>query len=142
MPPLIETLLEKHEGYRRHPYQCPAGYLTIGIGRNLEAIGIRRHEALYLLREDIREFTSGIRERFPEFDTLDEIRRAVLVDMGFNLGIAGLFQFRRMFDALRAGDWDQAAVEMLASRWAVQVGRRATELAGMMRRGEYDETET
>ena len=25
-----------HEGIRLQPYRCPAGYLTIGVGRNLE----------------------------------------------------------------------------------------------------------
>ena len=56
--------------------------------------------------------------------------------MAFNLGYAGLLQFRQMWSALERHDYDEAARQMLDSRWAQQVGRRATELAAMMRTGE------
>jgi len=36
---------------------------------------------------------------------------------------------------LEEGDFKQAAVEMLDSRWAKQVGRRATKLSQMMETG-------
>lgn len=49
---LRDQLIE-HEGLKRRPYRCPAGKLTIGIGRNLEANGISEHEALYMLYNDL-----------------------------------------------------------------------------------------
>jgi len=45
-------------------------------------------------------------------------------------------QLDECFDATRHvahGDWPTAANEMLDSRWARQVGRRATELADIIR---------
>jgi lysozyme len=57
--------------------------------------------------------------------------------MCFNLGINGLLQFHGTLQAVADGDYDQAAECMLASLWASQVGRRALELATMMRSGEW-----
>jgi lysozyme len=47
--------LTTHEGLRLKPYLCPAGKLTIGIGRNLEGKGITKQEAIMLLEYDIQE---------------------------------------------------------------------------------------
>ena len=32
--------LKRHEGVRLKPYRCPAGRLTLGVGRNLDDCGI------------------------------------------------------------------------------------------------------
>jgi GH24 family phage-related lysozyme (muramidase) len=37
------------EGLRLKPYTCPAGYLTVGVGRNLETNGLSYHEMLSLI---------------------------------------------------------------------------------------------
>ena len=57
MTPIDNTsdLILKNEGIRLHPYLCPAGYLTIGVGRNLDSIGITRAEAFYLLDNEDRK---------------------------------------------------------------------------------------
>ena len=36
--------LRLHEGVERKPYQCTAGYLTIGVGRNIEERGLSDDE--------------------------------------------------------------------------------------------------
>ena len=33
----LRKQLEMHEGKKLQSYICPAGYLTVGVGRNLEA---------------------------------------------------------------------------------------------------------
>ena len=55
----------------------------------------------------------------------------------FNLGPAGLLKFGRTLSAVEQGDYETAAVEMLDSRWAGQVGQRATRLSEMMLTGEW-----
>ena len=51
-----------------------------------------------------------------------------------------LAAFRRMRAAIAAGDWDAAATEALDSRWARQTGRRATDIAALLRgNGQKDE---
>lgn len=133
----LRRMLIVHEGLRLKPYRCPAGYLTIGVGRNLEARGISREEAMVLLESDIAEAEAAARGFFPAFDRFEEPRQAVLVDMAFNLGAVRLGGFRRFRAALERGDFEQAAREMLDSKWAKQVGPRARRLAEMMRRGTW-----
>ncbi len=130
----IEEQLVLHEGLRLNPYRCPAGKLTIGVGRNLEDKGISMAEALFLLRNDVEEVRTQL-ERYPWYTQLDPVRQKVLIDMAFNLGIGGLMQFRKMLAALEAGDYGKTADEMLDSKWARQVGKRAQRLAEMMRTG-------
>jgi len=38
----IKEQLVRHEGLRLKAYRCPAGKLTIGIGRNLDLLIARR----------------------------------------------------------------------------------------------------
>ena len=131
----IEEQLILHEGLRLKPYRCPAGYLTIGVGRNLETKGLSEDEALFLLRNDIEEITSQL-EKYEWYRGLDDVRKKVVIDMAFNLGIYGLLSFKRMIQALNCYDYDTAADEMVDSAWYHQVGTRARRLVDMMRTGE------
>ena len=131
----IEQRIARHEGLRLTPYRCTAGKLTIGVGRNLEDRGISNTEALYLLKNDIDHYTGQVLANLPWASSLDQTRFEVLVEMAFNLGIAGLLGFKQTLAAIKAGHYDQAAIQMLDSRWAKQVGKRADELAAMMRQG-------
>lgn len=129
------AMIERHEGRRLHPYLCPAGKMTIGVGRNLIDTGISHEEAEMLLRNDIRRiYAEMLRQEW--FCRLDDVRQEALVDMAFNLGIAGVFGFRRMIASLTAGDYAAAAGHALDSAWARQVGSRARELAEMIAKGE------
>ena len=56
--------------------------------------------------------------------------------MMFNLGMPRLKKFVNMLKAIEAGAWRSAAVEMLDSKWAEQVGNRASRLSEMMETGE------
>ena len=131
----IEDQLILHEGLRLKPYRCTAGKLTIGVGRNLEDKGITYDEAMFLLRNDIEEVTAQL-ERFDWFRALGPVRRKVLVDMAFNLGMSGLLGFQKMIEALKQSDYQAAADEMVSSKWYRQVGERGRRLERMMRTGE------
>jgi lysozyme len=128
----IEEQLIDHEGFEAKVYHCPAGKLTVGVGRNLEDKGITREEALYLLRNDIKECESDLNTIFDDFKGLDDIRKNVLIDMRFNLGPNRFRQFKKMIEAVRQKDFQQAAEEMKDSNWYRQVGKRAENLCEMM----------
>lgn len=128
--------LKRHEGERLTVYKCPAGYATIGVGRNLEQRGISEAESDYLLSNDIKEFTQAVRNNI-NTEKCNPAREAVLINMAFNLGITGLLNFKNTIAAVEGGDWELAAHEMLNSRWASQVGSRADELAEQMASGEW-----
>lgn len=123
-----------HEGLRGRPYRCSAGRLTIGVGRNLDDVGISRDEAMYLLAGDVTRVTRALDERWPWWRGLSVPRAAVLLDMAFQLGAEGLAGFRRFLAALEASRWETAAEEMLDSKWARQdTPSRARRLAAQMR---------
>ena len=128
------NLIARHEGLRLKPYKCTAGKLTIGYGRNLDAKGISTDEARTMLDADIRSAYDELVGR-PWFDEQNNDRKAALMDMCFNLGLGGLMSFKKMIEALTNQDYDEAARQMLNSKWAVQVGRRAETLARIMRDG-------
>jgi lysozyme len=127
--------LRLHEGERLKPYRCTAGKLTIGVGRNLEDRGITAEESAMLLANDIAAEERELLRALPWVATLDEVRQRVLLDMAFNMGIAGLLGFKHTLATIQAGDYKRAATMMLDSRWAKQVGQRAERLSRMMATG-------
>ena len=127
--------LRRHEGFRAEMYKCPAGYWTIGYGHNLEHRAISKEVADLMLFQAVEDTVKELNRRLPFFSSLDNVRQSVLINMGFNLGVNGLLKFRKMIDALEEKNYDLAAHEMLDSKWATQVGSRATELAFMMKAG-------
>ncbi len=132
----IKEQLVRHEGLRLKPYHCTAGKLTIGYGRNLDDCGISQTEAYVLLKNDIQNCEKQLLDEIPEiYNGLDEVRQSVLINMCFNLGIKGLLDFNNTLAFIKAGDWERAANNMLASKWAKQVGMRAIELSELMGKG-------
>ena len=129
---LVDQLIE-HEGLKLKPYYCPAGKLTIGVGRNLEDKGISQKEAAFLLKNDIDECISDLEDLFKEkFDSFPEQVKIVLIDMRFNLGATGFRSFRKMIKAVNESNFDKASKEMKNSNWYSQVGKRAETLVEMM----------
>lgn len=131
----LKKMLMRHEGLRLKPYHCSAGKLTIGYGRNLEDRGITNAEAEYLLTNDINDAIVECRDSFPWWKGLTNNRKMVVVDMVFNLGLANFKKFKKTIACIEKEAYTTAAIEMLDSRWAAQVGTRADELAHMMKEG-------
>lgn len=134
----VERLI-KHEGLRLKPYKCPAGKLTIGVGRNLEDRGISEEEAMMMLQNDIIACRKECYSNFIWFGEMDELRQEVILEMCFNLGITRLKGFKKMLKACELKNYTLASQEMLTSLWARQVGNRAKTLAKIMEKGvEHD----
>ncbi len=134
MKALATKLIKKHEGLRLTPYRCSSQKLTIGYGRNLQDNGITLDEAETMLQHDVGTAIKEA-ESLPFFSFLNEARQAVIVDMIFNLGLPRFGMFKKMIAAIEKQQWQVAANEMLNSRWARQVGKRANTLSEMMRLG-------
>jgi lysozyme len=126
--------LKQHEGLRLKAYQDTVGVWTIGYGTNLQELTIDDATAEKWLLKDIETATreaSGLRF----FGELSAVRQRVVIEMVYNLGLGRFLQFRKTVAAIERKDWEAAAKEMLDSRWAQQVGRRARLLAEIMRTG-------
>lgn len=133
----LKDQLRRHEGFRSKPYRCPAGKLTIGYGRNLDASGISRQEGEYMLDNDINRVIGELHKEIPWFGSLDFVRQDVLTNMAYNLGTEGLLKWKNTLEDIKEGRYDKAADRMELSLWAGQVGDRAKELSNQMRTGRY-----
>jgi lysozyme len=128
---LIEHIIE-FEGLELKPYQCTSNKTTIGVGRNLSDNGITYSEAMMLLQNDIDTVVAELKQRYEWFEELPPRAKLVLVDLGFNLGVPTLANFKKMLADIQDGLWESAAINLLDSRYAKQVGRRATYNASML----------
>ena len=128
-------LILSHEGLRLKPYVDTVGKITIGVGRNLTDVGISQSEAMVLFENDLERARNDLFNALPWAAHIDETRQMVLLDMCFNLGLHGLLTFTDTLELVSQGLYTDAADAMLRSRWATQVGARATTLAAMMRTG-------
>ena len=144
--------LVMHEGCRLQPYYCTKGRQTIGVGRNLDENpitpeekkvvgdwekGITKQAAFYLLRNDIKRLEKECAEKIAFYPLLDDERQYALLDMAFNLGVAGLKRFKKMLMAMACGYWEDAAKECLDSKYAREVGQRAKRIAETIRTGRF-----
>jgi lysozyme len=133
---LVDRLIAE-EGLRLKPYRDTVGKLTIGIGRNLDDVGISEDEARMLLEHDIDRAANQLDAALPWFVGLDAVRQSVLIDMVFNMGLGGMLSFHNTLTFIQQGNWAQAAAGMRDSLWARQVGRRALNLAAAMETGAF-----
>ena len=134
-------MLMLHEGLELKPYQCTADKTSIGVGRNLQDLGISEDEAKYLLNNDVDRILKEV-EHWSFLEKLNEPRQAVILDMVFNMGVTrfNANTWVKTFAAVQNEEWEKAANEMLDSKWAKQVGQRAIRLSQMMRKGEWYES--
>lgn len=127
--------LKVDEGFRGQPYKCTADKLTIAFGRNLEANPLTEDEGTYLLKNDLEIVENKLDGR-DFFEKLNSVRKDVIINMTFNIGLGGILRFKNMIKAILDDDYEHAANEMLNSKWARQVGARAERLAKKMKLGQ------
>tara|TARA_R110000803_G_scaffold13776_8_gene38552 strand:+ start:1580 stop:2065 length:486 start_codon:yes stop_codon:yes gene_type:complete len=153
----LDKLVE-HEGLVLTVYKDTLGIDTIGIGRNLKDRGISKEEleyldipnmdvvyehglteadARYLALNDIAIVENELCRVHTCVENLDSVRQLILMDMAFNMGVPRLCKFIKMWNAIHEGNFEAASREMLNSKWARQVGRRAKILSDAMASGEF-----
>ena len=113
------------------------GHPTIGYGRCLDTHGISKDEAESLFNNDVVSHGLDLARALPWVRNLDEVRRAVLVEMTFQMGVAGVLEFRNALRHIQAGEFADAAKEMLASKWAEQTPNRAHRLSVQLETGTW-----
>lgn len=147
----IAERIKEYEGYREKPYQCTAKKWTIGFGYNYEDRGFSTSDitdilengftkelAEKLLERDVRRCTKEA-EAFPFFNSMNEARRAVVIDMIYQMGVGGFKGFKNMIERLTKGDWKGASTEMIHSKWYTQSGRRSRTNVKQMEEGTWQE---
>ena len=132
-PDETRKMIKRHEGYLEKVYKDSLGNLTCGYGHYLaEGSEVPRDVSDAFFTDDM--IRAHIGYCILKLD-LDPVRKAVIIDMLFNLGLSGVQKFVKMLAAIKEEHYVLAAEEMRNSLWAKQVGTRATELSSMMRTG-------
>lgn len=143
MSALLRQLLIEEEGRVPHVYPDHLGYATIGVGHLVDERkggGLPGAIIDALLDYDIRE-KGAAAARIPGFDRLNEVQRAQIISMVFQLGEEpfdgdGFKDFTKMLRCLAAGDVRGAAREGRDSKWARQdTPRRAERQMRMLETG-------
>ena len=134
---LIQELI-LDEGYKYETYEDHLGFLTLGVGHLVldtdpeinKPVGtpIGEERILECLNDDIETVCDELNRNMPWWKELSDEKMRVLANMCFNLGITRLLKFRKFLAALESGDFETAGEEMMDSKWATQVGARATRL--------------
>jgi lysozyme len=123
----LRAMLEQDEGLRLKPYRCTAGKLSLGIGRNIEDVGISKTTAYQMLEEDIERSVRTCRSIFgiELWDKWGPERRMGWINFAFQLGPAGMLGFRNTLRAAMAEDWKKVEENFKLSRWIKQTPQRA-----------------
>ncbi|WP_299546222.1 hypothetical protein [uncultured Helicobacter sp.] len=136
------------EGFSAKVYKCPAGFNTIGYGRNIEANPLNAQElaqlqngevskevALVWLKDELERCYYRACE-LAWFRDLDNVARAgAVVDMIYNLGFLGFKKFVKFGEAMRKQDYIKAVQELESSKWFKQVGFRAKAISKIIQLG-------
>lgn len=114
------------ESEKLHLYKCPAGYLTIGIGRNIEQRGISKDESELMFKNDVdlvlKELAPSLLHHHSiKLDSISSVRQEVLLNMAFQLGVPRLMKFKNTFAYIKNADYENASIEMLDSLWFKQM---------------------
>ena len=134
---LALELVKEAEGFEPHEYRCTAKKLTQGYGRNLEVHPLSDEEKAELNEDGSVSKEVAEKWALKELNECEyklsqniiyqkqtEVRKAVLLDMCFNIGYSGLMKFKKMWIALGERDYAEASRQMKMSSWYVQVGTR------------------
>lgn len=126
-------LLTFEEGYREKPYFCSEMFPTIAIGKrigpkhsplNNYQFTISKEMAELWLRDEVGPIVDVL-SKLSWFKSCDEQRQTILISMAYQLGIKGLFKFKKMIRAIELNDWNRACFEAKDSKWFKQTPVRA-----------------
>lgn len=146
---IATKLIKLNEGCKLEVYTCPAGFKTFGYGTNLEALDaetiarlpnsrsiklttideiidyITSHScealAIGLLLCDIRNCNRALNTQKWFTNDLSEFQQAIIIDLAYNIGVAGVLKFKNMIKAIKQRNFGVACTEMLDSKYHYQM---------------------
>ena len=141
----LRNELEADEGCKYEIYLDHLGLPTYGIGHlvteNDEEHGqpvvtpVSEERVAEVFEQDIQITLDECQRLYEDFDDLPEEVQLIIANMMFNMGRPRLSQFKGMKAGIDARDWNQAADEMVDSKWYRQVTNRADRPVTRMRNG-------
>ena len=139
---ILKKQLTEDEGCKYEIYLDHLGYKTFGIGHLCKAtdpendlqvvseVSKERVDECFL--NDIDKVIEDCTILYDDFYTLPDEAQLIVANMMFNLGRPRLTNFIRMRKAINEGNFAEAKIQMLDSKWAKQVPNRAERLSERM----------
>ncbi|WP_297945509.1 glycoside hydrolase family protein [uncultured Campylobacter sp.] len=133
---LIENI-KIHEGYRREIYKDSLGKATIGYGFLVAALSpdelklnggkaepMSKEVAEKILNLKVARLKKRLFQCLPWLADKPQNVQDTLIEMAYQLGLAGLLGFRHTLGCIEAGDYAQAAKNLKASLLYRQTPKR------------------
>lgn len=153
----IVSLIAHEEGWREKPYLCSEGYPTVGFGVKIGPKGAPISNYTFTLPQTVgaawlhcilNDTVSKMRNNpiiapayarcvLRDVPTFENPRLCILISMAYQMGIDGLAGFTNTLRYIADGNWQQAAKNMLASKWAKQTPNRARRHAEQIQTGKW-----
>jgi lysozyme len=140
----LRKQLEIDEGVRYVIYLDHLGLPTFGIGHLVtkndsesgQAVGatVSKERVAECFDMDVQSVINDCNKLYNNFENLPEEVQQIIANMMFNLGRTRLSKFKGMKRGVDSMNWNQAADEMVDSRWYRQVTNRAQRLVSRMRK--------
>jgi len=138
----LQEELKQDEGCKYEIYLDHIGYKTFGIGHLCKATDLENNQDVgtkvsvdrvnECFEEDIEKVLDDCTILYDDFYTLPDDAQLIIANMMFNLGRPRLTNFVRMRQAVNDGNYTEAKIQMLDSKWAKQVPNRAKRLSERM----------
>ena len=138
----VKDMIIRHEGKKNKPYKDTKNLWTVGVGHLIgdgktlpkEYDREFTDQEVYKLFDEDYEHHKKIAEKTPGYDLANEKGKAAFIDLAFNMG-QWWNKWPNTSKLLKDGNFSSAADDFEKSAWYKQVGKRATEVVGMIREG-------
>lgn len=155
LPEETEKEIVKNEGYREQVYKDSLGKDTIGIGHLLTdeekasgkiygidyTDGLSKEEAREVLFNDYMKATDGRDKLLKNFgidkNNLSDNQLDAINEMVFQLGASGASQFKKTFEFIKQGKYEEAAKEAENSLWFKQTPNRVRNFQRNIQLGKF-----
>ncbi len=127
----VKELLKDKSGYKLAdgmPWTMGFGF-TQGVTPDSK---IARVTAERMLEDKVLQMDNVLSKALSWYTDASFATKTVLINMGFNMGLTGLLQFKNTLAYVKDKNYKQAAANMRKSLWYQQVTKRAERLAKRM----------
>lgn len=131
------NFIKSSEGCKYIIYKDTMGNKTVGVGHKL--LPTDKIKSVYS-EKDVRDFFNKdvtaaeiiAHKHFPNFDSLSDDAKEIVVSLCFNLGSGGISKFKNFKKAITNKDFTRAAKELKDSNWYSQVGLRGKKYVAIL----------
>ena len=135
----LKQEIKSHEGYRDHIYKDSLGIPTIFWGHlvldtddYVEGVNYSIEDAEKCFDKDFNIALQGAEKLIGDIP-VNHIQKCVIIECVYQLGGPRFSKFKKFWQAMRDGNMEKAADEMIDSRWHKQTPGRCEKAAAKIR---------